>query len=147
MFASIALIAAAPIAPSASCEAVTTLNVVDIQPGRAIEARRYYETGWAAARKVALERGYISDYSLLVSQAGQSEEPEIVLITRYRDKRQFAAGEERFQEIFAELDLPQPLLVDGLSRDAILGPFRGADDYRLIFSSGGSCAIPGHEAS
>lgn len=126
------------------CEAITTVNVIDVMPGRTREARQYYRSGWEAARKVALERGAIAGYSLLVSQSGESAEPEIVLITTYANSDQFERAEDEFQAIFAELDLPRPFLIEGLTRAEIVGPVKGSDDYRTIISSSGNCAIPGH---
>ena len=135
-----ALSAAAP----DQCEAISTINVIEVQPGMTRQARAYYQQGWAAAREVAVKRGVIDSYNLLVSQSGVSDEPEIILITNYSDRAQFEASEDRFQAIFKELDLPRPLLLDGLGRDQILGPVEGADDYRSVYSSDGDCGVPGH---
>lgn len=126
------------------CEAITTVNVIEVQPGKTREARAYYRTGWASAREVALERGVIASYNLLVSESGVSEEPEVILITTYQNRAQFDQAEERFQAIFEELDLPRPLLIEGLTRAQILGPIEGAEDYRTVYSSLGNCAVPGH---
>ncbi|MHA7818798.1 MAG: hypothetical protein ACX930_04015 [Erythrobacter sp.] len=126
------------------CEAITTVNVVDIQPGMTREARAYYEAGWAAARKIAAERGLIADYNLLVSESGVTDDPEILLITTYANREQYAAREEHFQAIFREMELDGPILIEGRSRAEILGTVEGAEDYRSVFASGGDCGVPGH---
>lgn len=130
---------------AASCEAITTINVIDIKLGMTREAREYYEAGWAASRRIAADRGLIAGYNLLVSESGVTDKPEIVLVTIYANRAQYAAREEHFQEIFREMDLAGPLLIDGKSRAEILGAVEGAEDYRSVFASSGDCGVPGHD--
>ena len=138
------MLTALALTAAAQCAAITTVNTIDVMPGMAAEARAYYREGWAASREEAVRRDVIDSYALLASQRGESEHPEIILITRYRDAEQFAVAEERFQDIFKSLDLPRPLLIDGKTRAELVGPVVGADDYRVVYSSEGDCGVPGH---
>lgn len=119
------------------CDDIWTVNSVTIRPGQADLAKRYYEAAWLPARIVAKENGTIKDFRLL--QSDKPEHPGIQLITLYETDAQFAASEDAFQSIFRALKLPRPLLIDGISRADIFSDTVGADDYRVMRSSIGTC--------
>ncbi|MGJ8561144.1 MAG: hypothetical protein ACSHX3_12990 [Litorimonas sp.] len=124
-------------APNPICDDIWTINSVTIRQGQADLAKRYYEAAWLPARVVAKENGTIKDFRLLRSD--KPEQPGIQLITLYEDDAQFAASEDAFQSIFKVLDLPRPLLIDGVARADIFSDTMGADDYRVMRSELGSC--------
>ncbi len=133
-------------AMAAQCHTITTVNTIDIHPGMEAQSRAYYRQGWRAARQIALERGLIAGYEMLITSQ-KSDQPEVVLITRYANDQQYAAREENFIAIFEEIGLDGPITIDGLSRSEMLGPTKGAEDYRVFYSDTGTCPIPGHSES
>lgn len=122
---------------SSNCDDIWTVNTVSVQPERLTEAKLYYEAAWLPARAIAKNEGAIKDYQLLHSK--KAGEPEFQLVTIYEDDAQFAAAEDEFQAIFRRLELPRPLLINGLERSQIIADTIGADDYRFLRSSAGPC--------
>ncbi|WP_298918520.1 hypothetical protein [uncultured Algimonas sp.] len=122
---------------SARCDDIWTINSVTALPDRTSEAKRYYEAAWLPARRVAKEKGVIKDFHLLSTQ--KPDQPGFQLVTVYEDADQFAASEEAFQSIFRAMELPRPLLIDGLERAQIIADTSGADDYRFVVSPAGPC--------
>ena len=129
--------AATEIAEASVCDDIWTLDTVTVQPGRLAEATEYYETAWLPARVIAKAEGAIKDYHLLHSK--QDGEPEFQLLTVYEDEQQFAGAEDAFQAIFQRLELPRPLLINGLKRSDFIADTIGANDYRFLQSEKGPC--------
>lgn len=134
---------ATAMALAGQCEVITTVQSVDVLPGMEVDARQYYEKGWTAARRIAVDRGVIAGYELLVARPS-SEDTEIVLITRYRDKQQFNDREKNFASIFEAMGFEGPLTVNGKGRSAMIGSDYGAEQLTQVFSSTGDCGLPGH---
>jgi hypothetical protein len=124
-------------AVNSACDDIWTINSVTIRPGQEDLAQRYYEAAWLPARIVAKENGTIKDFRLL--QTDKPEHPDIQLITLYEGDAQFSASEDAFQSIFKTLELPRPLLIDGVGRADIFSDTIGADDYRIMRSKIGNC--------
>lgn len=83
-------------------EKITTLDFVKIKDGHREEALYYYENNWKAFREIALERGYIAGYEILLTAADSIADFDIILITEYADSLQLQQIEERFQQVTKE---------------------------------------------
>jgi hypothetical protein len=130
------LLAAAPpvlaedAAAEATSEARWTVNVAKVKPGMLETARRYYEAGWLPARREALRRGIIKSFRLLAAPAETEDQPEFVLITEFADAASYREREANFDQIFADLGIPSPIMIDGKGRADIFASVGGIEDYR-----------------
>ncbi len=83
---------------SADDDAVTVIEGVAVLDDHLDEAIFYYENNWGYFRRIALERGDIASFEMIVGD-DSSENVDIVLITRFASAAQYDAIEDRFQEV------------------------------------------------
>jgi hypothetical protein len=81
---------------------ISAIDFVQILNGRQKEAVFYYENNWKAYRDVALQKGYIKSYKLLITNPDSVANFDLILITEYRDSTQAALSENRFQQIIKD---------------------------------------------
>ncbi|WNB17920.1 tetratricopeptide repeat protein [Marivirga arenosa] len=77
-------------------EQFKVVDYVKVLENHYAEALYFYEHNWLSFRKYAKSHGYISDYSIFLSQDNQ--EYDIVLETFYSDQEQLEKIETRFKE-------------------------------------------------
>ncbi|MEQ9308542.1 MAG: hypothetical protein RLN90_03750 [Balneolaceae bacterium] len=63
----------------------------------------YYENNWKVFREIALERGFIESYELMITEADSLADFDVILITKYEDEEAYDKGEERFQTIIRDV--------------------------------------------
>ncbi len=81
-----------------SATGISTIEFVKIQNNHQEECIFYFENNWKVLRELAIEKGYIQSFRLLINET-MEEEYDILLITEYRDQEQFDQREEHFREL------------------------------------------------
>lgn len=81
---------------------ITVFEAVKIKNDKRAETLFYYENNWKQLRVSALEKGYIHSFELFEAKADEKADFDVVLITRYKNKKQFDKSEERFQELIKQ---------------------------------------------
>lgn len=82
---------------------VTIHDYVKTIDGNREELIYYYENNWKVFRDIALERGFIKSYELMVTEPDSLADFDIILITKYENEEAYDKGEERFQMIIREV--------------------------------------------
>ncbi|MEO0435550.1 MAG: hypothetical protein AAF098_01440 [Pseudomonadota bacterium] len=77
---------------------ISSIDLVRVKNGNLEEALFYYEHNWLVYRQRALERGLISGFDLLLDDQHESG-PLLMLLTKYKDKKQFEQREENFATV------------------------------------------------
>lgn len=97
--------------PAASPADVQILmDFVKIKEGRRAEAMYYYENNWKIYREEALKTGIIHSYELIDAKSETSSVFDLVLVTRYKNQRQYADSEKNFEPILKRLRPNGPML-------------------------------------
>lgn len=81
---------------------ITVFEAVKIKNDKRAETLFYYENNWKKLRVSALEKGYIHSFELIEAKADEKADFDVVLITRYKNQKQFDKSEERFQELIKQ---------------------------------------------
>jgi len=87
---------------SVSAQEVSVIDFVRTVDNNREELVFYYENNWKTLRDIALKKGFIHSYELLISETDSVTNFDVILITRYKSEEQFNQGEERFQKIIRE---------------------------------------------
>lgn len=77
---------------------VSVIDFVKIKNNRRDEALYFYNNNWKVYRKIAVKKGYISSYKMLLTRPGNSGY-DIMLVTTYKDSIQQKNSEANFAEI------------------------------------------------
>jgi thiol-disulfide isomerase/thioredoxin len=102
------------LAPEARGQTVALLDFVKIKDGKRAEAVYYYENNWKLYREAALKKGFIISYEIVEIEAAANSQFDLILITRYADKRQYEESEKNFEPILKELRPNGPALLNDL---------------------------------
>lgn len=89
---------------------ITVTEFVRIRDGRRKEALYYYDNNWKKYRQEAVKRGLIHSYELIVAAADEKTDFDIILITRFADRKNFDQVEENFGRLIKELRPEGPRL-------------------------------------
>ncbi|MEZ5345917.1 MAG: hypothetical protein R2681_10225 [Pyrinomonadaceae bacterium] len=81
---------------------ITVIEAVKIKNDNRKEALYYYENNWKLLREKALEKNFIDSFEMIVTEAADDADFDIVLITRYSNKNQFDNSEVNFQRLIKE---------------------------------------------
>ncbi|MEQ9090187.1 MAG: hypothetical protein RIE52_03810 [Balneola sp.] len=87
---------------SVSAQEVSVIDFVKTVDNNKEELIYYYESNWKVLRDIALEKDFIHSYELLITEADPAADFDVILITRYKNEKQYQQGEERFQQIIKE---------------------------------------------
>mgnify|MGYP001627806757 CR=1 FL=1 len=87
---------------SVSAQEVSIIDFVKTIDNNNEEMIYYYENNWKILRDIALQRGYIHSYELMKTEPDSLADFDVILITRYKNEKQYQQGEERFQQIIKE---------------------------------------------
>ncbi|REJ75330.1 MAG: TlpA family protein disulfide reductase [Acidobacteria bacterium] len=96
---------------------VTVTELVKVINGRYQEAEFYYRNNWMKLRDEAIKRGYIESYELMIGKPGESQEFDIILITRFSDRREYDLAESRFRDLIKEMFPVGPTRFNDLNPD------------------------------
>ena len=78
---------------------ISTIEMVKIKNGNKAEALYYFEHNWKVLREMAVEKGYIDSYQLLMVPADEKREFDLLLITTFTDQKQYDKIEDHFAEL------------------------------------------------
>jgi hypothetical protein len=93
---------------------ITTIDFVKIRNDKSKEALFFYENNWKVYRDIALKKGYIKTYKLLITKADTTANFDIILMTEYADSLQLKQSEENFQQIIKATRPNGPKLLNEL---------------------------------
>ncbi len=79
-----------------SATGISTIDFVKILGDHQEECIFYYENNWKVLRELAIAKGYIQSFRLLINET-MEEEYDILLITEYKNQEQFDQREEHFR--------------------------------------------------
>ncbi|MCF7561293.1 hypothetical protein L3X39_11660 [Sabulilitoribacter multivorans] len=83
-------------------EKVSMIDYVEVLNGNKEEALFYYQNNWEQLRKKAIAKGYIDSHQLLETVPTAETPFTFILITTYKNKRQYDNSETHFQELIEE---------------------------------------------
>lgn len=83
-------------------ERISTIDFVQILNENKAEAIYYYQNNWKILRDMALEKEYIHSYQLLEVPVSENAPFQLMLITTYRDQKQYELREDHFSELIEE---------------------------------------------
>ncbi len=84
-------------------ETVVLMDFVKIKNGKRDEAMFYYENNWKIYREIALKKGFIQSYEIIEIVPNESNQFDLILITRYKNEAQYKASEKNFEPILKEI--------------------------------------------
>ncbi len=90
---------------------IVIIDKVEVLNQNFEEAIFYYQNNWEEARKIALRKGYISDYSLLINTDSSSKE-QIYLITKLENETAYQELESNFEKVFKSMNRDKPKLLN-----------------------------------
>jgi len=96
---------------------ITVTSFVKIKNNRQREALYYFENNWKVLRDIAVSKGFIKSYKLLLNQEDPATNFNLILMTEYADSSQYNLSEERFQKIIKETRPDGPLFLNELNRN------------------------------
>lgn len=97
-----------------SPRSISVLDFVAIKDNKWAEALYFYEHNWKVYRDIALKRGFIESYQILMTTRDSVDHFDLVLVTQYQDSTQFTASEENFQKIIRETRPNGPRLLNSV---------------------------------
>lgn len=97
-----------------SPRSISVLDFVAIKDNKRAEALYFYEYNWKVYRDIALQRGFIKSYQILLTTRDSVSHFDLILITEYRDSTQFNMSEENFQTIIRDTRPTGPKLLNEL---------------------------------
>ena len=96
-------------------KAIVVMDFVKIKNQHKAEAVYYYENNCKQLRVVALAKGYISAYQMIVAKEEEKQgEFDIILMTTYPNRASFDKSEENFAPIMNELQPNGPQMLNEL---------------------------------
>ena len=78
---------------------ISTVDFVQILNDNEEEAIFYYQNNWKTLREMALGKGYINSFQLLMTPPSKEESFQLMLITTYLNKEQYDLREIHFSEL------------------------------------------------
>ncbi len=78
---------------------ISTIDFVQTVNNNTKELVYYYQNNWEVLRKMAIKKSYIDSYQFLETKPTAEAPFSFMLITTYKNKTQFDAREEHFQEL------------------------------------------------
>ncbi len=84
-------------------ETVVLMDFVKIKNGKRDEAMFYYQNNWKLYREAALKRGFIQSFEIVEIAPNESNQFDLILITRYASEEQYKASEKNFEPILKEI--------------------------------------------
>ena len=90
---------------------ISAIDFVRIKNNKRQEAIYFYENNWKVYRDIALSKGFIKSYKLLLALPDTSVNFDLMLITEYTDSLQLKLSEERFQQIIKDVRPGGPKLL------------------------------------
>ena len=78
---------------------ISTIDFVQVINNNKKEVVFYYQNNWEVLRKMAVQKNYIDSYQLLETKPTKEAPFSFMLITTYKNKKQFAKREKHFQEL------------------------------------------------
>lgn len=90
---------------------IVIIDKVEVLNQNFEEAIFYYQNNWEEARKIALRKGYISDYSILINTDSGSKE-HIYLITKLENEIAYQDMESNFEKVFKSMNRDKPKLLN-----------------------------------
>ncbi len=95
-------------------ETIVLMDFVKIKNGKRDEAMFYYDNNWKIYREVALKRGFIQSYEIIEIAPNESNQFDLILITRYKNEEQYKNSEKNFEPILKEIRPNGTLLKNNL---------------------------------
>lgn len=89
---------------SQQTEQISMIDYVQVLNNNKSEALFYYQNNWQQLRIKAIEKGYIESYKLLETTPTQETPYTFILLTTYKNKRQYDESEKNFREIINSTD-------------------------------------------
>lgn len=94
---------------------IAVIDLVKIKSNNRSEAVYFYQNNCLKYRQVAVKKGYISSYSLMIDKkVSDTSLYDIMLITVYPDSLAYKNSEINFRKIIDSLRPNGPLLINGL---------------------------------
>jgi len=81
---------------------VSTIDFVQVQNGNTEEAIFYYQNNWLILREMAVKEKYIHSYQFLEVPASEEAPFHLILITTYKNQKQYKKREDRFAKLIKE---------------------------------------------
>ena len=78
---------------------MSSIGFVQILNNNKKEAVYYYKNNWEVLRKMAVKKSYIHSYVLLETQPTKEAPFSFMLVTTYKNQKQFTKREKHFQEL------------------------------------------------
>jgi hypothetical protein len=85
-----------------SNEKISSMDFVQVLNGNIKETIYYYQNNWKVLREKALIKSYIESFQLLETKSSKDASFQFVLITTYRDKKQYDLREKHFEILISE---------------------------------------------
>ncbi len=92
---------------------VAVLEFVEILDGQIEEAMYYYENNWKRLREIAIKRGDIDDFKIMMDSSDSSS-IKLYLYTEFPGKYALEKSEERFGHIIQEVSSKGPKLLNDI---------------------------------
>lgn len=117
-----------------SDQSVVLMDFVKIKNGKRDEALYFYENNWKIYREIALKKGLIESFELLEIAPNDTNQFDLILVTRYADEEQYKNSEKNFE----------PILKETRPNGAMLKNDLKPEDFRqnLFFTVGRVAAAP-----
>ncbi|WP_299121781.1 hypothetical protein [uncultured Winogradskyella sp.] len=80
-------------------EKITTIETVAVLNNNKEEAIYYFQNNWKVLREKAVEKGYISSFSLMQTAYNEDTPFHIILVTTYDNKEQYEKREAHFAKL------------------------------------------------
>jgi hypothetical protein len=78
---------------------ISTIDFVQVLNRNKKEVIFYYQNNWEVLRKMAVQKNYIDSYQFLETSPTKEAPFSFMLITTYKNQKQFAKREKHFQEL------------------------------------------------
>lgn len=98
-------------------ETVVLMDFVKIKNGKRDEAMFFYENNWKIYREAALKQGIIQSFEIVEIAPNESNQFDLILITRYKNEEQHKNSEKNFEPILKEIRPNGALLKNDLKPD------------------------------
>lgn len=98
-------------------ETVVLMDFVKIKNGKRDEAMFFYENNWKIYREAALKQGIIQSYEIVEIAPNESNQFDLILITRYKNEEQHKNSEKNFEPILKEIRPNGAMLKNDLKPD------------------------------
>lgn len=121
------------VAKNITAQAVSTVDIVQINTKYEKEAMFFFEQNWLAFRKEALKEKIIKGYKILRSETDSLNFFNLTLITTYKDENAYSSSEENFRPIMRAISPGGPKYLNAIKREVFLKYITGSNG-KVIFS-------------